>query len=678
MSEPLDIAARLAQAPEADAAWIAAHDPDAAQEPAPELPPDEPDAGDDQPPEPPPEPPPAAGDGDGDPDLRNELADADRLVLDLIGKAWYCPQRRKRDEIESGWLVWDGRRLRPSEDGAILRQARQTALALSAEYQSQAKLAASEVRNEENCEPVDKAALNRAKRSLSRLLALADKAQSEQRILVMIRLARIDQRLLIDATELDADPDTMNTPSGVLHLRTGEVWPHDPKYRCTRITRAPVRPEAADDPILHQVLRRCTMQQREDGVWVPDPERVTYLQDSIGHALYGHQRLQKFYLCIGEGGDGKGTLFESLLAALGGGKDGYAMMAAASTFVRQKNSGHRIRDDLANMHQARVVLAAELNKGDALDASLMKSMFGQTTQRVRELYGKEFEFKPICTLFLQANHEPHLDAQDHAIWRRTVKIPFGPKLREDEKDPDVYDYLNDPERGGAAVLAWALIGARRTAQAKGIAMPASVIAATSGYRDDQNYLAGFLVDELRFAPAAQAKLTYVAQAAIRPAIETWFAETRMEDKRNVSINGKTLGKLLRDAGAFPGLIRILGKTTRVWFGVTLRQGHPLYDDHCDGSYLPADDLHHKQLAQAKGATTVIDVTCNVITGSPRAHEKSEEEKCHARGISGDPFPAHTAVSSSEVTGYKIKEEISKKKGEDNRSDNIPDLDDLTF
>lgn len=681
----VDIGPRLTAAPDADPAWIDANKPAAPAKPAKPTRPAKPPADDDDDDDDPPTgatPPPGDLDPD-DPELRNEIADADRFVRDVMGKAWYCPQRSstQRSEVQTGWLVWDGKRLRPSEDGAILRLARLTALALSAEYLELAKSAKQDLDDELACEPIDREAVKAAKAKLSRLLSRADQVQTENRMEVMVSLARIDERLLIDHRDLDAGSpiradgtreypgaDLLNTPTGVVHLPTGLILPHDPIYRCTRITASPYLPGKGleNDPGLHRVLRRGLMQQRADGVWVPDVARIAYMQDAIGNALYGHQRLQKFYLCIGNGGDGKGTLFEGLLASLGGGHDGYAMMAAASSFVRQKLAGHRVRDDLANMHKARVILSAEINKGDALDGALVKSMFGETTQRVRELYGKEFEFKPICTLFFQANHEPHVDAQDHAMWRRLVKVPWGPSLRDDERDPDVHAYICDPLRGGAALLAWAIEGAKRTASARAIPMPPSIAEATAAYRDTMNYLGGFLVEELRFAPAAKARQTWVAQAAIRPAIKAWFAEAQMEDDRAVPINGKTLGTLLRSAGAFPGTPRINGKVTKAWLGVTLRQDHPAWNDACAGSFIPTDDLHHAQLAKSKSTAVVVETSETSSVGLPEAGAEKNATRAHV-AIS-DTAP--TRPSTSEVS------EVSRKNKEEEKSKDLPDLDAL--
>jgi putative DNA primase/helicase len=39
------------------------------------------------------------------------------------------------------------------------------------------------------------------------------------------------------AEDLDAYPELLNTPSGIVNLRTGLIIPHDAKFKLTRITR---------------------------------------------------------------------------------------------------------------------------------------------------------------------------------------------------------------------------------------------------------------------------------------------------------------------------------------------------------------------------------------------------------------------------------------------------------
>jgi putative DNA primase/helicase len=50
------------------------------------------------------------------------------------------------------------------------------------------------------------------------------------------RLARADQRIAVTVNEWDADPWLLNTPSGTVDLRTGEMRKHNPDDKLTKIS----------------------------------------------------------------------------------------------------------------------------------------------------------------------------------------------------------------------------------------------------------------------------------------------------------------------------------------------------------------------------------------------------------------------------------------------------------
>ena len=74
--------------------------------------------------------------------------------------------------------------------------------------------------------------------------------------------------------ELDADPDLLNTPSGVVDLRTGDCQ-HDPALLMTKITSGSYRPGS---PI--PTGRRRSKRYRRGAQW---------LQARIGQAITGHR-----------------------------------------------------------------------------------------------------------------------------------------------------------------------------------------------------------------------------------------------------------------------------------------------------------------------------------------------------------------------------------------------------
>jgi D5 N terminal like len=107
------------------------------------------------------------------------------------------------------WFVWDGMRwAQDHEDRAIRKAARDLARLL----------------------PSGTEAAQRFKRN----------SMSATGVSSCVRLAETDTRVSILASKLDAHPELLNTPSGVVDLRTGEIRPHDPGLLLTRITAYPV------------------------------------------------------------------------------------------------------------------------------------------------------------------------------------------------------------------------------------------------------------------------------------------------------------------------------------------------------------------------------------------------------------------------------------------------------
>src|SRR5690606_14311372 len=53
----------------------------------------------------------------------------------------------------------------------------------------------------------------------------------------VLRLAQSDQRIVVPADQLDARPYDLNTPTGIIDLRTGALTPPDPAAMHTRSTQ---------------------------------------------------------------------------------------------------------------------------------------------------------------------------------------------------------------------------------------------------------------------------------------------------------------------------------------------------------------------------------------------------------------------------------------------------------
>ncbi|WP_247417814.1 hypothetical protein, partial [Ralstonia pseudosolanacearum] len=107
------------------------------------------------------------------------------------------------------------------------------------------------------------------------------------------RLARADRRHAATTSEWDADPWLLNTPGGVVDLRTGRQRPHDRADRMTKITTAT---PGGDCPTWRQFLAEVTG---------GDAELQAYLQRMAGYALTGSTQEHALFFLYGTGANGK-------------------------------------------------------------------------------------------------------------------------------------------------------------------------------------------------------------------------------------------------------------------------------------------------------------------------------------------------------------------------------------
>jgi putative DNA primase/helicase len=248
----------------------------------------------------------------------------------------------------------------------------------------------------------------------------------------------------------------------------------------------------------------------------------------------------------GAGANGKSTLIGVLRRLLGD----FAVTAAFDTFMRQRDRGPR--NDLARLHRARLVTAAESGEGRRLDEATVKEITGGDTIAARFLYGEHFEFKPEFKLVLVTNHRPQVDGDDDAIWRRLRLFPFEQSF-EGREDRALTEKLEAELPG---ILAWAVSGCLEW-QEEGLGEAAAVTHATAEYRQDEDVLGAFLAERCVMQGD-------VPKQELREAYEAYCSELGEKP-----LKANVLGKRLSKRGV-KSEARGQGGQERVYAGVSLR------------------------------------------------------------------------------------------------------------
>jgi putative DNA primase/helicase len=369
---------------------------------------------------------------------RTDDGNALRLVDRHAHEIRYCPQR--------GWLTWDGHRWAWDERGHVHELARDIARSL----------------------PEGEGDLQHKARSLS-----------ARGLEAMVKVARTDPRIVAPLATLDAQPWQLNTPGGVVDLRTGHISAPDPEALHTRSTTvAPDFERPADR--FHAFLA---------DTFAGDPDLITYVQRLFGLSLIGEVREQILPFAFGEGANGKSTLADTVMRLVGIGETGYSISAPSEMLLASSANSHPT--EIARLAGARLVIASELDDGQRFAEARIKMLTGRDIITGRFMRQDFFSFAPTHTLWLLGNHRPAVRTGGPAFWRRLRLVPFLHTVPEHLRDPGLEEYLVDHE--GPSILAWLIRGAADYAR-YGLTTPAAVQQATEEYQGEQDTIARFVAD----------------------------------------------------------------------------------------------------------------------------------------------------------------------------------------
>ena len=399
----------------------------------------------------------------------DDMGNAERFV-DLFGEnVRYCYTEKK-------WYFYNSMRWSVDNLGVILRMADKCVEAMKAE----AKLYLQA--DEESGGDMAKAFEKHMKSSRS------NKSKKAM-------LNEIEHHLPILPIQMDRYKMALNTPSGIINLKNGDVKAHNPEYYFTKITSVDCA-EAADCPRWLAFL---------DDIFAGDKDLIRYIQKAVGYSLTGSTAEQCAFFLYGTGRNGKSTFIDLIRDVFGD----YAANIQPETIMVKSSQSNAINSDIARLKGARLVTSVEPNEGVRLNEGLLKQLTGDDTVTARKLYSEEFEFKPEFKLWMATNHKPIIRGTDTGIWRRIHMIPFNVQIPEDKVDKNLTHKLKAEM---TAIFKWCIDGCLMW-QREGLQMPAAVLKSVREYRREMDVISAFIEDKCTLEGTVQASMLYAAYAS---------------------------------------------------------------------------------------------------------------------------------------------------------------------
>ncbi len=313
---------------------------------------------------------------------RGQLRFAERFTGSYAGKLLFVHG--------IGWHEWDGSRWAECVDG---KEHRAVVALIKAALSEMPKLGADDRRA---------------------MLQDIGKVESSAGMNGVLDLASTMHPCTLSAARLDASPYLLNTKSGTVDIEAGTTSASNPSDHLSKVTEAQFDPAACSaefDRFLEQTQ--------------PDPEMRAFLARTLGSALLGVVREHVMLIWHGRGANGKGTLRDAVLHALGD----YAIEVPADLLLQSRHQSN-LAPERMRLKGARLAFCSEIAEGAKLDEATMKKLTGGDPVNAKLLYRNPIQFDPSHTLVMLTNHLPKVRGDDPATWRRILAVRSAtPSLR---------------------------------------------------------------------------------------------------------------------------------------------------------------------------------------------------------------------------------------------------------
>jgi P4 family phage/plasmid primase-like protien len=210
------------------------------------------------------------------------------------------------------------------------------------------------------------------------------------------------------------------------------------------------------------------------------PKDVFTALQFVGYCLYRTAKYEHGTLCVGPGGNGKGT-FLRLLA----------------NFLGKRNVSHvslqEIGEDkfaTAELYGKLANICADLGKTKVKDTGKFKMLVSGDRMSAQHKNQRRFEFDPYAKLIFSTNEIPESEDRTYAYFRRWIMFSFE-NVFEDDADENMMDKLTTQDEL-SGLLNLALIALKQLIKDNGFAYIDDIKTVTKTYTLNANSVAKFL------------------------------------------------------------------------------------------------------------------------------------------------------------------------------------------
>jgi len=301
--------------------------------------------------------------------------------------------------------------------------------------------------------------------------------------------------------KLDRNPYLLCFNNGVVDFTQGihrKGQPDDFVSKCTNIDYIPYNP-SKQGPIIAEINEFMAQ-------LFPLKDLENYMWSHLASCLIGVNTNQTFHVYKGSGRNGKSALTSLMSQCMGS----YKGTVPITLITTKRNSVGSTSSEVAQLDGVRYAVMQEPTKGDKINEGSLKELTGGTDPiQARALFKDSVTFVPQFKLVVCTNTDFEDTSNDDGTWRRMRYIDFMAKFLENPYEDEIkfpksecpYQFplnkkLEERFKHWATVFMSMLVN--RSFKEQGIVNDCSIVLSTSDkHRENQDYLAGFIRDNIR-------------------------------------------------------------------------------------------------------------------------------------------------------------------------------------
>jgi len=283
----------------------------------------------------------------------------------------------------------------------------------------------------------------------------------------------IKRSTYIKRDEIDSDIKLLCVNNGILNTNTRELKPHTSDI--IFLNRVPIDYDPdADCPKIKKFISEI----------VPEGD-IPLIREIFGYCLYRNYSLDKAFLLIGEGSNGKSTLLNLLTKFLG--------RENVSSISLQDLDTNRFA--IAEFYGKLANIYADLTDRALNHTGKFKMLTGGDIISAERKFKGQFLFDNHAKLIFSCNKVPESRDDTTAFYRRWIMINFPHKFEGENKNPNILEEIATEEEM-SGLLNWALEGLHRLLRNKQFSNSITTEEIRNQYIKQSNPVLAFIEDML--------------------------------------------------------------------------------------------------------------------------------------------------------------------------------------